>query len=114
MGRPPWTPLRCSPSIPAALLHASSSGTWWGLGGGPGWRQGFGGGPQFLWGPRGLGGGTQEFVEGDMQLFGGTEQFAGGWQGFGGTQEFEGTQVSETALGVFWGDPERTRVLDST
>ncbi|XP_041885511.1 steroid 21-hydroxylase-like isoform X3 [Corvus kubaryi] len=28
MGRPPWTPLRCSPSIPAAPLHASSSGTW--------------------------------------------------------------------------------------
>lgn len=91
MGRPPWTPLRCSPSTPAAPSHASSLGSWWGSVGGPGWRQGFGGGHQFLWGPRGLRG-TQEFVEGTSKCLGGLSNLWVGGRGLGAHRSLRGPE----------------------
>ncbi|XP_072773806.1 uncharacterized protein [Taeniopygia guttata] len=101
MERLPWTPLRCSPSIPAAPSHASSLGTWWGFGWAQDGDRGLEEDPSF-YGAQGFGGGPRSLWRGHPAVWG-TEQFVGGWQGFGGTQEFEGTQVSKMMLGVFWG-----------
>ncbi|KAL2296190.1 hypothetical protein Nmel_018484 [Mimus melanotis] len=69
MGRPPWTPLRCSPSIPAAPLHASSLGTWWGFGGPQDGDRGLGEDPSF-YGGLGVWGGSRSLWRGHPAVWG--------------------------------------------
>lgn len=92
MGRPPWTPLRFSPSIPAAPSHASSLGTWWGFGGPQDGDRGLGEGPGIL-------GGTQEFVEGTSSCLGGLSNLRLGGRALGAHRSLRGPKCLELCWG---------------